>query len=108
VALAALTAWLDSDKFKAGDVLIFPWWDGKPESLKHCTAQLSRKWSTIAELAGCPDLRFHDLRHTAVCQFYERTTLSDLQIAKITGHQDLRMLARYANLRGSDLANLIW
>lgn len=108
VALAALTVWLGSDKFKAGDTLIFPWWDGKPESLKHCTASLSRKWSTIAELAGCADLRFHDLRHEAICRLYERTQLSDLMIAKISGHQDLRMLARYANIRGSDLANLLW
>lgn len=109
VALAALTAWLADDKFKTGgDCLIFPWWDGKLGSMKHCTALLSRRWSTVAELAGCPDLRFHDLRHTAVCHFYERTQLSDLQIAKISGHQDLRMLKRYANLRGSDLAELLW
>jgi integrase len=108
VALAALTAWLASEKFKAGDAFIFPWWDGKPESLKHCTAALSRKWSTIAELAGCPDLRFHDLRHEAICRLYERTQLSDLMIAKISGHQDLRMLARYANIRGSTLSEMLW
>jgi integrase len=105
VALGALTAWL---AVKAGDDLVFPWWNDKPESLKPITALLSRRWSTIAELAGCPDLRFHDLRHEAVCRFYERTSLSDLQIAKISGHQDLRMLKRYANLRGSDLAELLW
>jgi len=109
VALAALTAWLAAnDQLKDGDKLIFPWWDGKPESLKRTTAQLSRNWSTIAELADCADLRFHDLRHHAVCQFYERTTLSDLEIAKITGHKDLRCLSRYANLRGSSLATKLW
>ena len=58
--------------------------------------------------AGCPDLRFHDLRHEATSRLFERTNLSDLQIAKITGHKDPRMLARYANLRGSDLAGALW
>jgi integrase len=59
-------------------------------------------------LLGLDDLNFHDTRHEATCRLYERTTLSDLQIAKITGHKDPRMLMRYANLRGSDLAEKLW
>jgi hypothetical protein len=31
-----------------------------------------------------------------------------VQIARITGHKDLRMLKRYSNLRGSDLAEMLW
>lgn len=109
VALAALSAWLASnDRFKDVDVLIFPWWNGKPESLTRCTAALSRKWSTVFELAGCADLRFHDLRHEAVCRLYERTSLGDVLIARITGHKDLRILKRYSSLRGSDLADRLW
>ena len=88
--------------------LLFPWWYGDAGELGRVTAKLSRKWITIAKLAGCDDLRFHDLRHEAVCRFYQRTTLSDVQIARITGHKDLRMLKRYASLRGSDLAQLLW
>ncbi len=102
VALAALEAWRHN-----GD-LIFPFWDGKEESLRRTTMKLSRKWSTIARLAGCDDLRFHDLRHEAVCRLYERTRLGDVQIARISGHKDLRMLKRYSNLRGSDLAEMLW
>lgn len=34
------------------------------------------------------------------------TTLSDVLIAKITGHRDIRMLRRYASLGGSDLAGI--
>ncbi len=109
VALAALTEWIAANNhLKTDDNLIFPWWDGKSESLTHCTAKLSRKWSTIAELAGCADLRFHDLRHEAICRLYERTRLGDVQIARISGHKDLRMLKRYSNLRGSDLAEMLW
>jgi integrase len=72
------------------------------------TSKLSVYFGRVFEKAGCPDLRFHDLRHEATCRLFERTRLSDLQIAKITGHKDPRMLARYANLRGSDLAQSLW
>jgi integrase len=44
------------------------------------------------------------LRHEAVCRLYERTTLSEIQIARITGHRSLAMLRRYASQRGPDLA----
>lgn len=93
----------------AGD-LIFPFWDGeyKAGTLALVTNALSRKWNRVFEHAGCLDLRFHDLRHEATCRFYERTALGDVQIARITGHKDLKMLKRYANLRGSDLAGQLW
>lgn len=45
---------------------------------------------------------------TVACRLYEKTNLSDVQIARITGHKDLRMLRRYASLRGSDLAAALW
>ncbi len=95
-------------KRKAG--LVFPWWSGdrSAEELKRCTSQLSRQYARIFDAAGCEGLRFHDLRHEATARIYERTTLTDLQIAKITGHKDPRSLARYANLRGSDLAARLW
>lgn len=89
-------------------VLVFPWWDGDQRTLAKTTARLSHQWSRIARDAGCVDLRFHDLRHEATCRLYERTTLGDVQIARITGHKSLLMLKRYANLRGSDLADSLW
>ncbi|MDE3021155.1 MAG: site-specific integrase [Pseudomonadota bacterium] len=88
--------------------LLFPWWDGKDLSLRKTTSRLSRQFARIFNAAACQDLHFHDLRHEFTCRLYERTTLSDLQIALITGHKDLRMLKRYANLRGSDLAARMW
>ena len=90
--------------------LIFPFWDGEQETSKLAavTSALSRKWGRVFEHAGCPDVGFHDLRHEATCRFYERTKLGDVQIARITGHKDLKMLKRYANLRGSDLAGQLW
>ena len=88
--------------------LLFPWWDGKPESLKKTTDMLSARFARIFEKAKCEDLDFHDLRHEATCRFYLRTKLSDVQIARITGHKDPKQLRRYASLRGSDLAAELW
>lgn len=94
--------------FKPQAGLLFQWWDARPESLNRTTTMLSHQFARAFAAAGCEDLRFHDPRHEATSRIYERTTLSDLQIAKITGHEDLKMLSRYANLRGSDLAERLW
>lgn len=87
-----------------GDGPVFPW-SGPPARV---TSRLSTRWGRIFEAAGCPDLRFHDLRHEATSRLFERTDLSDIEIAKITGHRNPRMLMRYANLRGSALAGRLW
>lgn len=87
---------------------LFPWWDGQPKELERVTARLSRQYARLFDAAGCGDLTFHDLRHEATSRLYERTTMTDLQIASITGHKSLSMLKRYANLRGSDLAAKLW
>lgn len=104
IAVAELAAWPMDDEF------VFPWFKGdySHSGLKKMSTHISQKWRTVARLAGCEDLRFHDLRHEAVCRLYERTTLGDVQIARITGHRDLKMLKRYSNLRGSDLAERLW
>lgn len=88
--------------------LAFPTlWDGV-ELRRKATSRSSTAFGRAADRAACGDITFHDTRHEATCRLYERTKLSDLQIAKITGHKDLRMLMRYANLRGSSLAEGLW
>jgi len=88
--------------------LIFPWWDGDPTSLCAVSDHLSNLYTSIFEVAGSKGLHFHDLRHEAVSRLFERTTLSDSQIMKISGHKSHKMMMRYANLRGSDLSALMW
>ncbi len=91
--------------------LVFPlFWNGDTSAagLRKASARLSSRWRTIARLAKCHDLHYHDIRHESTSRLFERTKLSDLKIAKITGHRDPRMLMRYSNLRGSDLANDLW
>lgn len=87
-----------------GEGPLFPWRGDKDQ----VTSILSAQFARIHDQAGCPDLLFHDLRHEATSRFYERTQLSDIEIANITGHKDPRMLKRYANLRASKLAKKLW
>jgi integrase len=90
--------------------LLFPFWGGDTSvaALDAATSDLSRVFSNIFTEAKIEGLHFHDLRHEATCRLYEKTNLSDVLIAKITGHRNLRMLQRYASLRGSDLALHLW
>ncbi len=89
---------------------LFPFWEGvrSPLALRRVSSKLSRQFERIFVAAGCADLGFHDLRHEATSRLYEKTTLTDIKIASITGHRDPRQLKRYANLRASDLADQLW
>jgi len=88
--------------------MVFPWWDGEQRSLAATSDFLSKLFGSVADAAGCDGLRFHDLRHEATSRLFERTTFTDVQIAKVTGHRSLRMLMRYANLRAADLSLKMW
>ena len=82
--------------------LLFPFWGGDTSvpALDAATRDLLRVFSNIFTEAKFEGLHFHDLRLEATCRRYEKTNLSDVLIAKITGHRNLRMLQRYASLRG--------
>lgn len=88
--------------------LLFPWWDGTKAGRRKTTSRLSRQFGRIFDAAGLVDFNFHDLRHEATSRLFERTSLSDVEIAKITGHRSPRQLMRYANLRASTLAERLW
>lgn len=68
----------------------------------------SRPFARIFDAAGCAELRFHDLRREATSRLFERTKLSDIEVSRITGHKDPRVLQRSSNLRGSELAGKVW
>lgn len=89
---------------------MFPdWWQGGDDDHKKLVGhRITHLFARRFEQAGCPDFRFHDIRHEATSRIYERTNLSDLEVASITGHKGFRMLQRYANLRGSNLAAKLW
>lgn len=94
---------------------LFPWWNGDTSErvLGEVTDTLSKLFHNnrnpgIFNVAGCAGLKFHDLRHEATSRLFEKTSMSEMEISKITGHRTMRMLARYANLRGSNLADKLW
>ncbi|WP_164557949.1 site-specific integrase [Massilia atriviolacea] len=111
-ALALLAEYMsaNADHIAKREGRLFPFWSGDASVyvLDATTADLSAKFKAHFTAAKVEDFGFHDLRHEATCRLYEKTTLSDVLIAKITGHRDLRMLKRYASLRGSDLAARLW
>jgi integrase len=78
---------------------LFPWKN---------TDAFERRWRCVVVASGLPDFRFHDLRHEAISRFFERTRLSDTEIASIVGHTTTTMLLRYMKLRGSTLAEKLW
>lgn len=63
---------------------------------------LKQSWSRAVKRAEIEGLHFHDLRHEATSRLAERLALHELM--KVTGHKDMRMLARYYHPRAEDLA----
>jgi len=92
----ALLAKLEGSK-KDGEERIFWMWAN--------SNVLSTGFKRITKRAKIDNLRFHDLRHEAICRLFEDTALSDAEIMTMTGHTNLRTLEGYMKLRPSYLAD---
>lgn len=76
-------------------------------SVWYCSADwITQKFSKMCKRENFTDLRFHDLRHEATSRFFEMG-LNIMEVASITGHQDLRMLRRYTHLKAEKLSDLL-
>ena len=64
---------------------------------------LSRAFKRSCKKYKLENLKFHDLRHEATSQLFEKG-LNPMEAATITGHKTLQMLKRYTHLRHTDLA----
>ena len=53
--------------------------------------------------AGLGDVRFHDLRHTAITRLAEKLP-NLIELAAVSGHRSLAMLRRYYHPKATDLA----
>ena len=73
----------------------------KPTSYR---AKTFREFQRAKNSAGITGLRFHDLRHTATTRLFEKG-LGIMEVATITGHEDLKMLKRYTHLRPERLVH---
>jgi integrase len=66
---------------------------------------LFHRWSVSA---GLVDFRFHDLRHEGISRFVlTQRNFTVHEIMKMVGHSSPKMLERYMNLRGNELAQKI-
>lgn len=90
--------------------LVFPFWDGSAEDKDRASGRLTARFRVLFDYAGVLDFREHDLRHEATCRWVEMRNatgwvFSEIEVCKIMGWTDTRMMLRYASLRGSDLAS---
>ena len=72
-------------------------------------ADMREAWAEACKAAGCPDLRFHDLRHHAITELAESQT-SDSTIMALAGHVSRKMLEHYSHVRQDakrDAVNLL-
>lgn len=90
--------------------LLFSFWDGREATLRATTSRLSARFASLFGYAQVPGFTEHDLRHEATCRWVEMRApsggwmFSDLEVCRIMGWTDPRMMLRYASLRGEDLA----
>jgi integrase len=65
-------------------------------------SQRDSLWRKIAKRAAIEGLTFHDLRHTAITRLARK--LNPLELARMVGHKDLKMLLRYYNESAEEIA----
>jgi len=75
--------------------LVFPFWAD--------TSTLSKAFKRLTVRAKMDDFHFHDLRHEGVSRLF-MTSMTDVEIMKMTGHTNASTLIRYAQIRSSDVA----
>lgn len=61
-------------------------------------------WNKACNMTGIQDLHIHDLRHEAISRVAETGNFTIPELQQFSGHQDVRMLMRYAHLCASRLA----
>lgn len=72
--------------------------------------ELEGAWTRICKRAGVRDFHMHDIRHEGLSAAAEvgraaGMPLDVIALSKLSGHRDLRMLARYSHLCAGELAD---
>lgn len=82
-----------------------PWLIPNPETREPYT-DLKRPFDTARDKAGLPDLRIHDLRHSAA-SFLVNSGVDLYAVGKILGHADHQSTMRYAHLANDTLMSAV-
>ena len=70
-------------------------WGKMPDGFGLSPARLDANFRKARERAGVHGITFHDTRHLAITRLAKR--LNVLELARMTGHRDIRQLSRYYN-----------
>lgn len=68
-------------------------------------AQLDTAFRRTRDAVGIENMHFHDSRHEAVTRLAKKLPVLDL--SRMTGHKDLKMLMRYYNESAENMAHLL-
>jgi integrase len=71
------------------------------DTTKHLTT-IKHAWHTVRDAAGLPDLRIHDLRHSAA-SFMVNSGVDLFAVGKVLGHANVASSARYSHLANDTL-----
>lgn len=82
-----------------------PWLVPNPETRKPY-ATFKRSWDTARSMAGLPDLRVHDLRHSAA-SFMINANIDLFTVGRILGHADHQSTMRYSHLANDTLMKAV-
>jgi len=101
VAFDTLKAWGIKHRTFDGTRLVFP---GRHNSYQ--PLDLRTPWRTALKRASIEGFRWHDLRHTFASMML-KTGVSHIELAKLTGHKDMKSLMRYAHISPEHSSGLV-
>jgi integrase len=61
-----------------------------------------RSWDALRKSAGLPDIRYYDLRHTAITDLLGNASIPERVVIEIAGHVSNKMLNRYSHQRKAE------
>lgn len=77
-------------------------WDLDATGFNISASSIDANWRVVRERTTIKDLHFHDSRHEAITRLAKKLHVLDL--ARMTGHKDIRKLMVYYNLSAEDIA----
>jgi integrase len=101
MAFDALKTWSLKHRTFDGMRLVFP---GRHNSYQ--PLDLRTPWKTALRRAGIEGFRWHDLRHSFASMML-KTGVSTVELAKLTGHRDLKSLMRYVHIAPQHSSGLV-